>query len=63
MEPLTELTTIAVIGANLLGRDIACVAALSGYKTIYEDVSCDVLDRAVNWIKQTIEQTTRVDRS
>jgi 3-hydroxyacyl-CoA dehydrogenase len=56
-----ELTTIAVIGASPAGREIACSAAVSGYKTILEDLSCDVLDRALNWIMQTIQQTAMVD--
>jgi 3-hydroxybutyryl-CoA dehydrogenase len=48
--------TIAVIGANKAGRKVAYTAALSGYKTILEDVSPDVLDRALDWIKQAVEQ-------
>jgi 3-hydroxybutyryl-CoA dehydrogenase len=53
--------TIAVIGANPLGRELAYTAALSGYKTILEDVSSDVLERAVDWIKQAIEQGVVAD--
>jgi 3-hydroxyacyl-CoA dehydrogenase len=48
--------TIAVIGAGAAGREVAGAAALGGYKTILEDVSTDVLERACDWIRGTFEQ-------
>ena len=35
---MAEIRTVAVIGAGPLGRRIACVAALAGYRTILEDI-------------------------
>jgi 3-hydroxybutyryl-CoA dehydrogenase len=43
---LAEIRTIAVIGAGLAGRAIACVAALGGYRTILEDILPGSLRRA-----------------
>jgi 3-hydroxybutyryl-CoA dehydrogenase len=36
--PMTEIRTIAVIGAGALGRGIAVASALGGYRTILEDI-------------------------
>jgi 3-hydroxybutyryl-CoA dehydrogenase len=47
-----ELTTIAVIGADTVGRGIASIAALAGYRTIIEDVSAERLEMAAAWIAQ-----------
>ena len=35
---MAEIRTVAVIGAGILGRGIACAAALAGYHTILEDI-------------------------
>ena len=35
---MAEIKTIAVIGAGIMGRGIAHVAALGGYRTILEDL-------------------------
>jgi 3-hydroxybutyryl-CoA dehydrogenase len=51
-----EIKTIAVIGAGKASREIACAAALGGYRTILEDVSSDVLERAFYWIKREIDE-------
>jgi 3-hydroxybutyryl-CoA dehydrogenase len=50
-----ELTTIAVIGADTVGRGIASIAALAGYRTIIEDVSAERLEMAAAWIAQVFE--------
>jgi 3-hydroxyacyl-CoA dehydrogenase len=41
-----EIATIAVIGAGDLGREIAALALLAGYRTILEDVSESRLEQA-----------------
>lgn len=51
-----EVKTIAVIGAGTMGRGIACVAALGGYRTILEDISGEVLSRAQTWIRASLEE-------
>ncbi len=53
---MTEIHTIAVIGAGTMGRGIACVAAASGYQTILEDVAASVLEQALHWIAQSLEE-------
>ena len=47
-----EVSTIAVIGAGALGREIAYAAALGGYKTVLEDISPRVLEEAMAWIRR-----------
>jgi 3-hydroxybutyryl-CoA dehydrogenase len=51
-----EVKTIAVIGAGTMGRGIAYAAALGGYKTVLEDVSRNVLEQGVAWIKQSFDE-------
>jgi 3-hydroxybutyryl-CoA dehydrogenase len=47
---MSEIKTIAVIGAGDDGRDFACAALRGGYRTILEDVSDMRLHRAASWI-------------
>jgi 3-hydroxyacyl-CoA dehydrogenase len=47
-----EVKTIAVIGADALGRGIASIAALSGYDTVLEDVSDERLAKAAARIER-----------
>src|SRR5262249_2386340 len=51
-----EVRTIAVIGAGTMGRGIAYAAALGGYQTILEDVSSPVLEKAIAWIRQSLDE-------
>lgn len=48
------INTIAVIGGGTMGRGIAQVAALGGYRTILEDVSPQVLDKALANIRESL---------
>jgi 3-hydroxybutyryl-CoA dehydrogenase len=50
-----EVTTIAVIGADTVGRGIASTGALAGYRTILEDVSTERIEDAAAWIAQILE--------
>ena len=43
---MAEIKTIAVIGAGIMGRGIAHVAALGGYRTILEDLIPAALRKA-----------------
>jgi 3-hydroxyacyl-CoA dehydrogenase len=45
-----EVKTVAVIGADTVGRGIASIAAQSGYDTVLEDVSDERLAKAAAWI-------------
>lgn len=51
-----EVKTITVIGAGPMGRGIACVSAQGGYRTILEDVSANILEQALDWIRQNLEE-------
>lgn len=54
-----EVKTIAVIGAGKAGRGIAYAAARGGYKTVLEDVSRHVLEKAMAWIRNSFEEEVR----
>ena len=51
-----DVKTIAVIGAGTMGRGIAYAAALGGYNTVLEDVSRQVLEQGLAWIRQSLEE-------
>lgn len=49
-----DVKTVAVIGAGIMGRGIAHVAALGGFQTILNDVSADLLDSARSRIERDL---------
>ena len=51
-----EVKTIAVVGTGTMGRGIAYAAALGGYKTVLEDVSPEILKKALDWIRQSFDE-------
>jgi len=51
-----RVDTVAVIGAGLMGRGIAYAAALGGYRTLIHDVTPGALDRAVDRMRQDLEE-------
>jgi 3-hydroxybutyryl-CoA dehydrogenase len=51
-----EVKTIGVIGAGTMGRGIAYATAYGGYRTILEDVSPEMLEQGVAYIRQTLEE-------
>jgi len=53
---MTEIRTLAVIGAGTMGRGIARVAALAGYRTILEDLLPNALPKAEAEIRADLEQ-------
>src|SRR5271154_6057999 len=57
-----EIKTIAVIGAGIMGRGIAHVAALGGYRTILEDVLPASLRRAETEIKSNLEKAVELGK-
>jgi 3-hydroxybutyryl-CoA dehydrogenase len=54
--------TIAVIGAGRVGRGIAQVAALGGYRTILEDLLPNALRRAESEIRDSLDQVVDSSR-
>ena len=53
---MAEVRTIAVIGAGIMGRGIAHVAALGGYRTILEDILPAALRRAEDEIRANLDK-------
>jgi 3-hydroxybutyryl-CoA dehydrogenase len=51
-----EIQTIAVIGSGLMGRGIAYVSALGGYRTVLHDVSEEALGKALERIRKDLDE-------
>jgi len=60
---VVEVRTIAVIGAGRVGRGIAKVAALGGYRTILEDLLPNALRRAESEIRASLDQAVDSSRT
>lgn len=62
-EPNTiDIKTIAVIGAGIMGRGIAHVAALGGYRTILEDILPASLRRAEGEIRGNLDKAIELGK-
>lgn len=59
---MAEIRTIAVIGAGIMGRGIAHVAALGGYRTILEDILPTALHRAEDEIRGNLEKAVELGK-
>ena len=59
---MVQVQTIAVIGAGTMGRGIAHVAALGGYRTILEDLLPDALRRAENEIRANLDKAVELGK-
>ena len=53
---MTEVRTVAVIGAGVMGRGIAHAAALGGYRTILEDLLPNALRKAELEIRTNLDK-------
>jgi 3-hydroxybutyryl-CoA dehydrogenase len=53
---VAQVSTIAVIGAGTMGRGIAHVAALGGYRTILEDLLPNALRKAESEIRSHLDK-------
>ena len=51
-----DIKTVAVIGAGIMGRGIAHVAAVGGLRTVLNDVSMDLLERAQAAIRKDLQK-------
>jgi 3-hydroxyacyl-CoA dehydrogenase len=59
-----RIEVIGVIGANVMGREIALAALLGGYKVVLEDVSRDMLEKGITHIERSLnERATRHELS
>jgi 3-hydroxybutyryl-CoA dehydrogenase len=54
--------TVAVIGAGIMGRGIAHVAALGGYRTILEDILPAALRRAESEIRSNLDKAVELGK-
>jgi len=59
---MPEIKTIAVIGAGIMGRGIAHVAALGGYRTILEDILPASLRRAEGEIRGNFDKAVELGK-
>jgi 3-hydroxybutyryl-CoA dehydrogenase len=59
---MAEIRTIAVIGAGIMGRGIAHVAALGGYRTILEDILPASLRKAETEIRGNLDKAIELGK-
>src|SRR2546429_2047108 len=59
---MTEVRTIAVIGAGIMGRGIAHVAALGGYRAILEDILPASLRKAETEIRTNLDKAVELGK-
>jgi 3-hydroxybutyryl-CoA dehydrogenase len=59
---VAEIKTIAVIGAGIMGRGIAHVAALGGYRTILEDLLPAALRKAEGEIRANLDKAVELKK-
>jgi 3-hydroxybutyryl-CoA dehydrogenase len=59
---VTEVRTVAVIGAGIMGRSIAHAAALGGYRTILEDLLPNALRNAETEIRANLDQAVELGK-
>ena len=59
---MAPVQTIAVIGAGIMGRGIAHVAALGGYRTILEDILPASLRRAEGEIRKNLDKAVELGK-
>jgi 3-hydroxybutyryl-CoA dehydrogenase len=59
---VAEIKTIAVIGAGIMGRGIAHVAALGGYRTVLEDLLPAALRKAGDEIRANLDKAVELKK-
>ena len=59
---MPEIKTIAVIGAGTMGRGIAHVAALGGYRTVLEDILPAALRKAESEIRANLDKAIELGK-
>ncbi|HKM86200.1 MAG TPA: 3-hydroxyacyl-CoA dehydrogenase NAD-binding domain-containing protein [Terriglobales bacterium] len=59
---MTEVRTVAVVGAGIMGRGIAHAAALGGYRTILEDLFPNALRKAETEIRAHFDQAVELGK-
>jgi len=59
---MSDVRTIAVIGAGIMGRGIAHAAALGGYRTILEDILPTALRKAESEIRSNLDKAVELGK-
>ncbi|HEV2714322.1 MAG TPA: 3-hydroxyacyl-CoA dehydrogenase NAD-binding domain-containing protein, partial [Terriglobales bacterium] len=59
---VAEVKTVAVIGAGTMGRGIAYVAALGGYRTVLEDLLPNALRKAESEIRSNLDKAVELGK-
>jgi 3-hydroxybutyryl-CoA dehydrogenase len=59
---IMSVNTVAVIGAGIMGRGIAHVAAMGGLTTILNDVSQDLLNKAKERVRQDLKKGVEIGK-
>lgn len=59
---MAEVRTVAVMGAGIMGRGIAHAAALSGFRTILEDIVPAALRRAEDEIRDNLDKAVELGK-
>ena len=59
---MAEIKTIAVIGAGIMGRGIAHVAALGGYRTVLEDLIPAALRKAEREVRTNLDKAVELQK-
>jgi 3-hydroxybutyryl-CoA dehydrogenase len=59
---VTEVRTVAVIGAGIMGRGIAHAAAVGGYRTILEDLLPNALRKAETEIRANLDKAVELGK-
>jgi 3-hydroxybutyryl-CoA dehydrogenase len=59
---VTQVQTVAVIGAGIMGRGIAHAAALGGYRTILEDLLPNALRKAETEIRSNLNKAVELGK-
>ncbi|HXP68158.1 MAG TPA: 3-hydroxyacyl-CoA dehydrogenase NAD-binding domain-containing protein [Candidatus Dormibacteraeota bacterium] len=49
-----RVDTIGVIGGNATGREVALAALLGGYQVVLEDVSSEMLEKGIAYVRQSL---------
>ena len=57
-----DISTIAVVGAGIMGRGIAHVAALGGFNTVLNDLAGDLLEHAQNRIRRDLQKAVEIGK-
>src|SRR5256712_81934 len=57
-----DVSIVAVIGAGIMGRGIAHVAALGGFQTVLNDVSDELLQKAQSRIRQDLHKAVSIGK-